>query len=400
MALCTAICLICITSFLARRVHKTKQQVPTSSFAARTLIVPKPDSTLYQHHRHHLLLGVQLAVEIFMSSSSSSSLELVPSSETKSTSTSMSPRFSWFHQSPCYDMELSSNASFVPRGLLIVDTADNPDWKLRFERPKGVAAGSILEASDREGKGGMNLDGTQQPNSHNLLKVIRSRPTRSHHRAFHADQAYSHLSLELSSSWNSEELPFELPQTTSPARSKGSRLRHTWLAPLDSSFRIGCSPAIYLSLYFGFNLGLTLYNKSLLIHFPYPYTLSAVHALCGSIGSTVLIRAGSSPPPRLNIRESLILLAFSVLYTVNIAISNVSLGLVTVPVSHFLLLLNVVNLCVLEQFHQVVRASTPLFTILFSSIILGTRSTRPKLMALIPVVVGVGFACVEDQFSI
>jgi hypothetical protein len=245
---------------------------------------------------------------------------------------------------------------------------------------------------------GMNLDGTQS----NSYKEIRSRPTRSHHQVFHTDHTYSRLLPELSPSWNSEESSFELPPPTSPARSKGSRLRRTWLVPLDSYFRTGrirSSPAIYLSLYFGFNLGLTLYNKSLLIHFPYPYTLSAIHALCGSIGSTVLIRAGSSPPPRLNIRESLILLAFSVLYTVNIAISNVSLGLVTVPVSHILLVVKYRQLMDTRKFHQVVRASTPLFTILFSSIILGTRSTRAKLMALIPVVVGVGFACVEEQFS-
>ncbi|KAF8237954.1 hypothetical protein L208DRAFT_1388629, partial [Tricholoma matsutake] len=48
-----------------------------------------------------------------------------------------------------------------------------------------------------------------------------------------------------------------------------------------------------------------------------------------------------------------------------------------------------------QKFHQVVRASTPLFTILFSSIIFGVRSSRPKLIALVPVVAGVGFACVE-----
>lgn len=41
-------------------------------------------------------------------------------------------------------------------------------------------------------------------------------------------------------------------------------------------------------------------------------------------------------PARLTQRENLILAAFSVLYTINIAVSNISLQLVTVPVSYFL----------------------------------------------------------------
>jgi len=38
-------------------------------------------------------------------------------------------------------------------------------------------------------------------------------------------------------------------------------------------------------------------------------------------------------PARLTQKENLILAAFSVLYTINISVSNISLGLVTLPVS-------------------------------------------------------------------
>ena len=44
------------------------------------------------------------------------------------------------------------------------------------------------------------------------------------------------------------------------------------------------------------------------------------------------------------------------------------------------------------QFHQVVRASTPFFTIVLAAMILGRRCSKRKLFSLIPVVVGVGFA--------
>ncbi|KAG6380184.1 triose-phosphate transporter family-domain-containing protein [Boletus reticuloceps] len=74
------------------------------------------------------------------------------------------------------------------------------------------------------------------------------------------------------------------------------------------------------------------------------------------------------------------LFAFSLLYTINIAVSNLSLELVTIP------------------FHQVVRAATPIFTVLLSMFLFGTRASRQKLGALVPVVAGVGFATYGDYY--
>lgn len=50
-------------------------------------------------------------------------------------------------------------------------------------------------------------------------------------------------------------------------------------------FAESSSGMVWLALYFAFNLGLTLYNKIVLGRFPYPYTLTALHALCGTLGS-------------------------------------------------------------------------------------------------------------------
>ena len=118
-------------------------------------------------------------------------------------------------------------------------------------------------------------------------------------------------------------------------------------------------PTTWLVLYFVLNLSLTLYNKSVLIHFPFPYTLTAMHALCGAIGTFIWVRLESantslsasapviSQPllgiagwPSLSCRQIVVLILFSFLYTINIVVSNASLRLVTVPVSphqsHFL----------------------------------------------------------------
>ncbi|KAH9848651.1 TPT-domain-containing protein [Lenzites betulinus] len=140
------------------------------------------------------------------------------------------------------------------------------------------------------------------------------------------------------------------------------------------------SQLFWLVLYFGFNLGLTLYNKGVLVRFPYPYTLTAVHALCGSLGGYVLRRQKLYTPAQLDVKSYMVLAAFSVLYAVNIAVSNISLHLVTVP------------------FHQVVRAATPIFTTLLSNIIFGTRLSGSRVVALAPVMFGVVLATYGDYY--
>lgn len=93
----------------------------------------------------------------------------------------------------------------------------------------------------------------------------------------------------------------------------------------------------WLALYFFFNLSLTLYNKVVLVHFPYPYTVTALHALCGAIGGWSLLAQGLFVQKKLSTSDNMALVMFSVLYAMNIAISNVSLNLVTVPVGRLLI---------------------------------------------------------------
>lgn len=82
---------------------------------------------------------------------------------------------------------------------------------------------------------------------------------------------------------------------------------------------------VWLGLYFILNLSLTLYNKIILNNFKFPYTLTAIHTLCGTVGCYLLLAMGIFTPAKLGDRETMIMVMFSVLYTINIAISNVSL---------------------------------------------------------------------------
>lgn len=114
--------------------------------------------------------------------------------------------------------------------------------------------------------------------------------------------------------------------------------------------------------------------------FPFPYLLTGIHALCGTLGCAFFYSRGAFTLTRLTDRENLTLVLFSFLYTINIAISNVSLNLVTIP------------------FHQIVRAMTPFFTVIIYRVFFGKTYSRATYTSLIPVVAGVGFATAGDYY--
>lgn len=80
-----------------------------------------------------------------------------------------------------------------------------------------------------------------------------------------------------------------------------------------------------LALYFALNLGVTLSNKAVLQSAQYPWLLTAVHATTTSFGCFILKRLGVFHCTKLSSRDNLKLVAFSCLFTANIATSNVSL---------------------------------------------------------------------------
>ena len=96
--------------------------------------------------------------------------------------------------------------------------------------------------------------------------------------------------------------------------------------------------------------------------------LTGIHTFCSGLGCYA---AGyvfhSFKPAILGRKETIVMLAFSVLYTINIAVSNISLNMVTVP------------------FHQVVRATTPVFTIMLNVIFLGKSNSTMVYVSLVPV---------------
>ena len=93
-----------------------------------------------------------------------------------------------------------------------------------------------------------------------------------------------------------------------------------------------------------------------------------------------MLQLGHFHSSKLTRRENLALVAFSLLFTINIAISNVSLAMVSVP------------------FHQVVRATTPLFTTVLFRILYNRTFSTNTYLSLLPIVLGVTLAVYGDDF--
>ncbi|KAJ3123581.1 UAA transporter [Physocladia obscura] len=99
-------------------------------------------------------------------------------------------------------------------------------------------------------------------------------------------------------------------------------------------------------------------NKIILkfFHFKFPWLLTAIHSLLSYVGCLFIVRVLKTVHPQVPLtarKDQIVVLVFSVLYTVNIAVSNISLNMVSLP------------------FHQIVRSTNPAVTIFLEWAFLG-----------------------------
>ena len=131
------------------------------------------------------------------------------------------------------------------------------------------------------------------------------------------------------------------------------------------------------------------------VDFHYPYFLSFVHMVCNSIGSQLVFQSmksdketgqtgvfqrllGNVNRKDLDATGKKYILAFSVIFSLNIAIGNVSLRYVSV------------------NFNQVMRSLVPALTIVMG-LMLGKNISSQRIIAVMPVVMGVAMACFGDM---
>lgn len=137
--------------------------------------------------------------------------------------------------------------------------------------------------------------------------------------------------------WTHHQVPALPSGTPIPTGCKSDgfpRAVCAFLPLTDRHLRVSGHPAhLCRSLYFFFNLSLTIYNKFALSSFPFPWTLTCIHSASATIGAYTAYRRGYfQRSTGIGTNENLVLIAFSSLYTVNIAVSNLSLNMVSIPV--------------------------------------------------------------------
>ena len=139
--------------------------------------------------------------------------------------------------------------------------------------------------------------------------------THSNHEMVHGIEKLQTDSRRTSSDSTFEDHAFLL---------ESQHAEHQPAQPLEYSVSFG-KKLTYLALYFLLNLGLTLTNKAVLERVKAPLLLTVMHATATSIGCFALVFTGKLKLSNLGTRERWILVAFSSLFTLNIAVSNVSL---------------------------------------------------------------------------
>ena len=153
---------------------------------------------------------------------------------------------------------------------------------------------------------------------------------------------------------------------------------------------------IWLLIWLFNNIGLTLLNKAAFskVDFKYPYYLSFIHMACNAIGAEIIMSmksnkgiiqsilrniTPSTPSKEIDNKGYARILGFSIIFSLNIALGNVSLRYVSV------------------NFNQVMRSLVPAITILIGRVFLKKQFTFKRVCSIIPIILGVCMACYGDM---
>eukprot|EP00547_Thalassionema_nitzschioides_P001047 CAMPEP_0194210244 /NCGR_PEP_ID=MMETSP0156-20130528/8114_1 /TAXON_ID=33649 /ORGANISM="Thalassionema nitzschioides, Strain L26-B" /LENGTH=388 /DNA_ID=CAMNT_0038937569 /DNA_START=45 /DNA_END=1211 /DNA_ORIENTATION=- len=136
----------------------------------------------------------------------------------------------------------------------------------------------------------------------------------------------------------------------------------------------------YFGTWYALNIMYNIVNKKMLNAVPAPFTIGSLQFLVGALYSTFLWTTGLRAPPKLSDTGRKAVAQIGFFHSWGQLASMISLG--AGPVS----------------FTHIVKALEPFFSALVSALLLG-KWMKPQVYAsLIPVVGGVGYACLKEKF--
>lgn len=106
------------------------------------------------------------------------------------------------------------------------------------------------------------------------------------------------------------------------------------------------------------------------IKYPCPWILTGIHSLFSWLGTFVLMKLGTFRLSTLSRRNHLVMIAYSVLFSINIFFSNYSLSLVSLT------------------FFQIIRNTSPIFTVLLELTFFNRSYSVATYISLVPMVLG------------
>lgn len=139
--------------------------------------------------------------------------------------------------------------------------------------------------------------------------------------------------------------------------------------------------SLWVVFYFAANFILTLHNKYVLssLEFNCPWALTSMHILLSGLGSYIIM--GPSKKDSTEEQKSLSplkLILFSLLYSLNIALSNISMIFVSLA------------------FHQLARSATPAFTLLLERVFKTRKRSIQIYVAVLFVILGICLATGDE----
>lgn len=133
----------------------------------------------------------------------------------------------------------------------------------------------------------------------------------------------------------------------------------------------------FIALWYALNVAFNLLNKSIFKYFPFPYTVSTVHVIVGTIYCAIVYFVGlkkASFGRAINREEFNKIIGPASMHAIGHIAANISFAAVAISLTH------------------TVKTLEPAFNVVLSQLILGEPTPAPVVLSLLPIMAGVALA--------